>query len=442
MMDLDTALSTALLAASLVAYFAVSVLEGGLVAFRNTQLLVGPANGAGRKSPGQGRKEKEPREEEGVSSLTVESLRVLRIIAFSASMVTAVAMTISVTQVSWPWIALASALTFVLLTIMSGTAQALIPLSSSFAGRHGGSDLSAVNVLMAPWLAVERFIERAARSLLPINVAGGESGDALHDAGVPLGFDGLPLDEREVRMIRAVVRQDQTVAREIMVPRVDVSAVEISTPVAEVAERMIESGHSKLPVYRETLDQVAGFVYSMDLIRVVGGGESGPVTLEDLLRQPLLIPESKTLEGLLREFQDQRVQMAVVVDEYGGVSGVVTVEDLLEEIVGEIEDEFDVDEAEIVDLAGQTPAREMSEAQPLDLLIDARIGVDQVAELTGVDVQGEGFDTLGGFVLDRLGRMPNKGDTVDYDGISIRVVSTAGRRLKRLRVTRRQAAQK
>jgi putative hemolysin len=128
---------------------------------------------------------------------------------------------------------------------------------------------------------------------------------------------------------------------------------------------------------------------------------------------------------------------------------VVTVEDLLEEIVGEIEDEFDVDEAEIVDLASRAPAlagkasgREMPDAQPLDLLIDARIGVDQVAELTGVDVQGEGFDTLGGFVLDRLGRMPAKGDTVDYDGISIRVVSTAGRRLKRLRVTRRPAAQK
>jgi CBS domain containing-hemolysin-like protein len=435
MMDLDTALSAALLVASLVAFFAVSVLEGGLVAFRNTQLLVGSV-------PGQGRKESDHHEGEGLSSPTVESLRVLRAAAFAASLVTAAALTISVTQVSWPWLALASALTLALLTILGSASQALIPLSSSFVGRHVGSEMSVIATVMAPWLAVEGRVERAVRRLLPDSLTGGEAGDALHDTGVPLGFDGLPLDEREVRMIRAVVRQDQTVAREIMVPRVDVSAVEISTPVAEVAERMIESGHSKLPVYREKLDQVAGFVYSMDLIRVVGGGESGAVTLEDLLRQPLLIPESKTLEGLLREFQDQRVQMAVVVDEYGGVSGVVTVEDLLEEIVGEIEDEFDIDEPEIVDLASQAPARERSKAQPLDLLIDARIGVDQVAELTGVDVQGEGFDTLGGFVLDRLGRMPTKGDTVDYDGISIRVVSTAGRRLRRLRVTRRPAATK
>jgi|GEM_PF-408964 Mg2+/Co2+ transporter CorC len=430
MMDLDSTLSAVLLAASLVAYFAVSVLEGGLVAFRNSQLLVGSVSG-------QGRKETEPHEEEGLSSPTVESFRVLRTAVFAASLVTAASLTISVAQVSWPWLTLAAALTLALLTVLGSASQAFIPLSSSFVGRHGGSDMSVITVAMTPWLAVEGLVERAVRNLLPDSVTGGETGDALHDVGVPLGFDGLPLDEREVRMIRAVVRQDQTVAREIMVPRVDVSAVEISTPVAEVAERMIESGHSKLPVYRETLDQVAGFVYSMDLIRVVGREESGTVTLDDLLRQPLFIPESKTLEGLLREFQDQRVQMAVVVDEYGGVSGVVTVEDLLEEIVGEIEDEFDVDEPEIVDLAGQTP-----KGQPLDMLIDARIGVDQVAELTGVDVQGEGFDTLGGFVLDRLGRMPSRGDTVDYDGIRIRVESTVGRRLKRLRVTRRPAAPK
>ncbi len=425
MMDLDSTLSAALLAASLAAYLVVSVLESGLVAWRNTQLLVGSTSGSDRKDG-------EPNQEDGLSSPTVESLRVLTAATFAASLVTAAALTISVTAVSWPWLALASALTLALLTVLGSLAQALVPVSSVLVGRYAGSKLSAVTVVMAPSLAVEHFVIVAVRRMLPGSLTGGGNGDALHDGGVPLGFDGVPLDEREVRMIRAVVRQDQTVAREIMVPRVDMSAVEISTPIAEVAERMIESGHSKLPVYRKTLDQVAGFVYSMDLIRVVGGDRARVGTLDDLLRPPLLIPESKTLEGLLREFQDQRVQMAVVVDEYGGVSGVVTVEDLLEEIVGEIEDEFDVDEPEIVDLAG-----EASGGRPLDLLIDARIGVDQVTVLTGVEVQGEGFDTLGGFVLDRLGRMPSRGDTVDYDGLSIQVVSTVGRRLKRLRVTRR-----
>ena len=124
--------------------------------------------------------------------------------------------------------------------------------------------------------------------------------------------------------------------------------------------------------------------------------------------------------------------MAIVVDEHGGVSGLVTVEDLLEEIVGEIEDEFDIDEPEVVDLS-----RGGDGDPQIDLLIDARIGVDQVAELTGLEIRGEGSDTLGGFVLDRLGRIPGLGDAVDYDGASIQVVSTSGRRLRRLRVTRR-----
>jgi magnesium and cobalt transporter len=169
----------------------------------------------------------------------------------------------------------------------------------------------------------------------------------------------------------------------------------------------------------------------MDLIGALKAQESAKANLDSLLRAPLLIPESKTLEGLLREFQDKRVQLAIVVDEYGGVSGVVTIEDLLEEIVGEIEDEFDIDEPEIVNLSDYT-----NKDDHLDLLIDARVSVDQLEELTGIVVEEEGFDTLGGLVLDLLGRMPNKGDIVEYNGITIQVISTSGRRLKRLRVNR------
>lgn len=425
-MDLDSILSAALLAASLVAYLAVSVFEGGFLVWRNSQLLVGTASMPRRRLG-------EPEDEVGLSSPAVESLRLLRAATFSASLVGSVALAISVTGVAWAWLALASAMSLLFLTALGSVAHALIPISAVLVGRYGGPGIGATAAVLAPWLAMETLVAAGVRRLMPGRLLPNGATDSGGDSGAPLGFEGMPLDEREVRMIRAVVRQDQTIAREIMVPRVDISAVEISTPIAEVAERMIESGHSKLPVYRETLDQVAGVVYSMDLIRVVGAnGEDNAdsATLEDLLRPPLLIPESKTLEGLLREFQEQRMQLAVVVDEYGGVSGVVTVEDLLEEIVGEIEDEFDVDEPNIVDLSRDAK-------EPLDLLIDARIGIDQVAELIGVDVPGEGFDTLGGFVLDRLGRMPSKGDTVDYDGISIEVMSTAGRRLKRLRVTRR-----
>lgn len=424
-MGLDSTLSVVLLAVSMAGYFVVSVVEGGFVAWRNNQLLVGSSESPGRRPDDAERRR---------ISASVESLRLLRAAMFAASLVTAVAMAASMAGLSWPWIALASALALGVLTGLGSAARAFTHLSSGLVERHGAVLVRSIAFFFAPWLIVERLIARAIMVRLASRGLSQVPGsDLRYDGAAPLGFEGEPLDEREVRMIRAVVRQDKTVSREIMVPRVDMSAVEISTPISQVAEKMNEAGHSKLPVYRDSLDHIAGIVYSMDLIRVLATGDMGAATLRELLRPPLLIPESKTLEGLLREFQDQRVQMAIVVDEYGGVSGLVTVEDLLEEIVGEIEDEFDIDEPEVVDLS-----REGEGDSQIDLLIDARIGVDQVAELTGLEIRGEGFDTLGGFVLDRLGRIPGRGDAVDYDGASIQVVSTSGRRLRRLRVTRRE----
>ena len=144
-----------------------------------------------------------------------------------------------------------------------------------------------------------------------------------------------------------------------------------------------------------------------------------------MVRPVLFIPESKTLEELLTEFQDRRVHMAIVVDEYGGVAGLVTIEDLLEEIVGEINDEFDVDEPEV---------------QPIgvnEFLMDARVSLEQLQELLQVVVEGNGFDTVGGLVYQILGRIPATGDSVEYDGVRIEVRSTVGRRLKRLHVSRR-----
>ena len=235
-----------------------------------------------------------------------------------------------------------------------------------------------------------------------------------------------PIDEREARMIRGVVRQDKTVAREIMVPRVDIVAAELGMSVSELAALMTEGGHSRVPVYRDDLDHIVGIAYSRDLLRrYVASGDGGPLSIESVIRPPMFIPESKTLEELLGEFKDRRVQMAIVVDEYGGVSGLVTIEDLLEEIVGEIEDEFDVGESGIQQIASD------------DFVMDARVSVAELDDLFSVAVEGEGFDTLGGFVYQRLGKIPSQGDVVEYDGLRIEVLSTAGRRLKNLHVTRR-----
>ena len=249
--------------------------------------------------------------------------------------------------------------------------------------------------------------------------------DALAaDLNMAVDNEGEPLEEFEVRMIRGVVELDTTIAREIMVPRVDVEAVEIGTPISDVVDRMIESGHSRLPVYRESLDNVEGLVYARDLLKILNDPvDDSTMLTKEMLREPLFIPETKTLEELLTEFQQTRVHIAIVIDEYGGAEGIVTIEDLLEEIVGEIQDEFDYGEPEIEKVADN------------EYIMDARASLDDLRDRLDVVVEADGFDTVGGLVYQRLGKIPTIGEKVTHDGLTIEVVSTVGRRLKMLKVT-------
>ncbi len=244
------------------------------------------------------------------------------------------------------------------------------------------------------------------------------------DLNMAVDNEGEPLEEFEVRMIRGVVELDTTIAREIMVPRVDVEAVEIGTPISDVVDRMIESGHSRLPVYREALDHIEGLVYARDLLKILNDpADDSTMLTEEMLRAPIFIPETKTLEELLTEFQETRVHIAIVIDEYGGAEGIVTIEDLLEEIVGEIQDEFDSGEPEIEQTAEN------------EYIMDARASLDDLRDRLDVVVEADGFDTLGGLVYQRLGKIPTIGEKVTHDGLTIEVVSTVGRRLKTLKVT-------
>jgi putative hemolysin len=242
---------------------------------------------------------------------------------------------------------------------------------------------------------------------------------------IELGDDGEPLEEHEVRMIKGVFQLDKTVAREIMIPRVDMITAEISFPIETIATLMLQTGHSKIPVYQEELDHIEGIAHSMDILRLISNpANEGPRGLKNCLRPVLYVPESKTLEDLLTEFQENRMQMAIVIDEYGGVSGLVTVEDLVEEIVGELHDEFDT---------GDQKIRRINE---FEYHLDAGTDIDDVSESLGVSFEGEGFDTIGGFVLHQLGKIPSTGDSVQYDLFNIQVISTVGRRLKTIKVTR------
>ena len=245
------------------------------------------------------------------------------------------------------------------------------------------------------------------------------------DLPMSLDSDGEPLDEHEVRMIRGVVRLDKTTAREIMVPRVDMVATELGTNIEVIAEEMVSRGHSRIPVYEGSLDQVRGIAYSRDILAYLSNDGLVDIGITtNVIRPALFIPETKNLEELLSEFQRSRVHMAIVVDEYGGVSGLVTIEDLLEEIVGEIHDEFDVEDPEVISL------------DTGELLMDAGVSIDQLFDLTGVNLEGDGYDTVGGFLYERLGKIPKVGDSVVQDSLSIEVMSASGRRLKKLQVTK------
>ena len=249
----------------------------------------------------------------------------------------------------------------------------------------------------------------------------------------PLGSDILSLVEREEaaggveeqerRMIRGIIALEDKTAREIMVPRIDVAAADIEDGIADVAAIVNERGFSRVPVYRENIDNIVGIVYAKDLLRAItnGGRER---KLSELLREPVFIPESKRLDALLTEMQATHTHMAIVVDEYGGTAGLVTIEDLLEEIVGEIEDEYDV----------ARPAMEVISED--EVVLDAGMPTDVLKELFDYEVESDDFDTVGGFLIHQLGRLPSVGDEVTVSRLSLRVLSMSGRRVRRLRVAR------
>ena len=230
------------------------------------------------------------------------------------------------------------------------------------------------------------------------------------------------VEEEERRMIRGIIGLEDKTAREVMVPRIDIVATEVDASVAEAARLATERGFSRIPAHGESIDDIAGIAYAKDLLEAFITGRDDP--LRALLREPVFIPESKRADQLLTEMRANRTHLAIVVDEYGGTAGLITIEDLIEEIVGEIEDEYDV----------AAPALEQISDD--EVLLDASMPAEVLDELFGYAAESEDFDTIGGFVIHELGRLPAVGDEVRVDGLRLRVLSMSGRRLRRLRVAR------
>ena len=232
------------------------------------------------------------------------------------------------------------------------------------------------------------------------------------------------LDDRDREMLRSIIRLDATTVKEVMVPRLDMDAVEADSPLQAVAETMVSRGHSRLPVYEETLDKILGIVHARDLIAALVSSKPKS-SLRNMIRPAFLIPETKRIDDLLEELQERRTQIAIVVDEYGGTEGLVTMEDVLEEIVGEIEDEF----------SRSRDAQVMLQPDGT-VLVDAGVTTENVEEIFGTQLDSTEVDTVGGYVYHSLGRIPQTGDIVETDHLHIEVISMLGRRLRKLRIHR------
>ncbi len=241
---------------------------------------------------------------------------------------------------------------------------------------------------------------------------------------VDAGEEGGVIEEDEKAMIYSIFELGDTLAREVMVPRIDITALEATASLDDAVKTILQAGHSRIPVYVDTIDNIVGILYAKDLLRYLGDGRTD-VNLRDLARPPYFVPESKRIDDLLRELQVRRVHMAIVVDEYGGTAGLVTIEDILEEIVGEIQDEYDV---------GEEPA--VSQVGPDEYVFDARANLDDVDELLGTHLPKESGDTLGGFIYSQLGKVPTAGEQLTVNNVEFEVLQVTGRRIKKVRVHR------
>ena len=244
--------------------------------------------------------------------------------------------------------------------------------------------------------------------------------EALRD-WVKVGQPESTLEKGEREMIYSIFHFSETLTKEIMVPRIDVLALDINTTISDARKEFIAAGHSRVPVYEDTIDNVVGLLYAKDLLGVVDGSDT-IASQRKLLRPVYFVPEAKKVDELLTELQSRGVHMAVVVDEYGGVAGVVTLEDIMEEIVGEIRDEYDQAEERLYEVVGEG-----------EYLFLGRATIDEFNEITGLHLSNEHADTLGGLIYSALGRVPQPGEVVNDNGVEFTVEEVIARRILKVK---------
>ena len=236
------------------------------------------------------------------------------------------------------------------------------------------------------------------------------------------------LNEEKKDMIQGVEDLSITSVKEVMVPRIDVDFISSDTPKDELVTKIIASGHSRFPVYTDSIDNVVGVLYVKDLLKTFA--ENQQVDLLKIIRKPYFVPESKRIDSLLREFKRHHLHIAMAIDEYGGISGIVTMEDIIEEIVGDIQDEFDKEREDIITINENV------------WLCDARVDLDDLNETINADFPNEDFDSLGGFVFDLFGKVPVKYEKSSWNNYDFIVQDMEGHRINVIKVIRNNEDQK
>jgi putative hemolysin len=233
------------------------------------------------------------------------------------------------------------------------------------------------------------------------------------------------IEEEEREMIEGIFEFRDTTVKEVMIPRIDMISAEITITSEELLELIKESRHSRIPIYEERIDNIKGVVYVKDILLHIDTGK--PWIIADIMRTPYFVPENKTLGDLMAEFKHEKVHMAIVVGEYGGTSGLVTMEDIIEEIVGEIQDEYDEEE----------PLYQWREEGKI-LIADARLDIEDLNMMFNVELPQDGYETLGGFIYSHLGHVPEPGETLEFNNLLIAIKSVQGQRITQVRIEKRE----
>lgn len=274
--------------------------------------------------------------------------------------------------------------------------------------------------LVVPLVSMNSRLSKPLASMAPL-VETAEDLKSLMDAGE----EGGAIDVSERRLINSIFRFSDTWVREVMVPRIDVLALDVETSAPEALDAILAAGYSRVPVFEDTIDDIKGLLYAKDLLKVWRDGATN-TPIAALLRPAYFVPETKRIDHLLAEMRQQRVHMAVVVDEYGGIAGIATLEDVVEEIIGEVQDEYDsVEEMRLLPTGDGA------------YLVDGGLDLDDLNEMLGTHLDTEDADTVAGLIFERLGRVPVPGDEIEVDNVTLNVTGVVGRRIRRVRLEMR-----